>query len=315
MKNNLKIVFIGTPDFGAIILEGLIKNEYSPVLVITEPDKPMGRKQVPTPLPVKVSAEKYNLQISQPANIANCQMQIKELDPDLIIVASYGQIIPKKILDIPKHGCLNVHPSLLPKHRGSSPIQTAILNGDEKTGLTIMLMDEKVDHGSIVAQEETTIETNDTNETLRGKMTERAIALLTKTIPRWVNKEIKAKPQVESLATYTKTLSRENGKIDWDKTSQQIDRLIRAYSPWPGAFTFWQKNDKLMRIKILKAKAVEIDSRAMIGQIVLSPSQKVAVKCKEGFLEIQELQPEGKSPMAAEDFLRGNPQLIQAFFE
>lgn len=313
MKNNLKIIFIGTPEFGAIILEGLIKNECSPILVITEPDKLIGRKRVSTPLPVKVLAEKYSLRISQPTNIANCQVQIKELEPDLIIVASYGQIIPKKILGIPKHGCLNVHPSLLPRYRGSSPIQTTILNGDKETGLTIMLMDEKVDHGPVIAQEKTIIGEDDTNETLREKMARQAIPLLVKTISQWVNKEVRAKPQDESSATYTKTISRENGKIDWDKTSQQIDRLIKAYSPWPGAFTFWRKNDKLMRIKILKARAVDIDEKAMTGQVILA--QKIAVKCKEGFLEISELQPEGKNPMTAEDFLRGNPQLIRSFFE
>jgi len=312
----MKIVFIGTSEFSAIILEGLIKNNLKPVLVVTAPDKPVGRKQKLTPPPAKITAQKYNISVLQPKAVLNINNQVLSIKPDLIIVASYGKILPREILDIPKYSCLNVHPSLLPKYRGPSPIQTAILNGDKETGVTIILMDELIDHGAILVKEKIKILAKENNETLHKKLAQLAVKLLLKTIPDWVKGKIKPEVQDESKATFTKVLTRENGKIDWEKPAKEIERQVRAFYPWPGAFAFWQKGDKLLRIKILKAKTAETkDIKAMVGQIVLSPSQKIAVKCKEGFLEIWELQPEGKSPMTAEDFLRGNPQLARSFFE
>ena len=307
----MKIVFIGTSEFSAIILEGLIKNNLKPVLVVTAPDKPVGRKQKLTPPPAKITAQKYNISVLQPKAVLSINNQVLSIKPDLIIVASYGQILPREILDIPKYGCLNVHPSLLPKYRGASPIQNVILSSDKETGVTIFLMDELTDHGSIVVKEKIKISAKENNETLHKKLARLAVKLLLKTIPDWVKGKIKPEVQDESKATFTKVLTRENGKIDWGKPAKEIERQVRAFYPWPGAFAFWQKGDKLLRIKILKAKIAETkDIKAMVGQIVLSSSQKIAVKCEEGFLEIWELQPEGKSPMTAEDFLRGNPEFI-----
>lgn len=306
----LKIIFVGTPKFGADILEGLIKN-YKPVLVITEPNKPTGRKQILTPPPVKVLAEKHNISVLQPEKIRNLELEIRNLSPDIIITASYGQILPKEILNIPKYGCLNIHPSLLPKYRGSSPIQTAILNGDKETGISIILMNEKIDAGPIVASSKYTPLSNMNHKELEEELAEAGLGLLLKTIPKWINGGIKPMPQDESKATYTTTLTREDGKIDWSKSADKIERQIRAFYPWPGAFTFWEKDGKLLRIKILKAKVAEIqESKLDTGQALVSPSNKITVRCQKKFLEIWELQPEGKNPMASEDFLRGNPEFI-----
>ena len=236
-SNDIKIIFVGTPDFGAVILEGIIKAGYKPVLAITALDKPVGRKKILTPPPVKLAAQKYNISIEQPERIENhspytyglgpapvhggggCKLsrltgsrlagKIKNLNPDLGIVASYGEIIPKDILDIPKYGFLNVHPSLLPKYRGPSPIQYAILNGDKETGVTIMLMDEKIDHGPILAQRELEFSIyNFQFSKLHDELAQLGANLLVETIPKWIKGEIKAIPQDETRATYKNTEKR-----------------------------------------------------------------------------------------------------------
>ncbi len=320
----LKIIFLGTPKFGATILKGLIENNYKPVLVITAPDKPVGRKQVLTPPPVKTIAEKHKISVEQPPKIRNWKAALQEvrpkasreignLKPDLGIVAAYGQIIPQNILTIPKYGFLNVHPSLLPKYRGASPIQAAILNGDEKTGLTIILMDEKMDHGKIVSSSQFLISDKKiTCPELSQKLAELGANLLKETIPKWVKGEIKPKAQNEKNATYTKIIKKEDGKIDWSKPAEEIERQIRAFTPWPGSFTFWQKparnasgiavasgNDKTFRVKILEADVLK-------NKI---PS-KICFKCGKDYLMIKKLQPEGKKPVTAEDFLRGYHELF-----
>jgi len=271
-NSKLKIVFLGTPEFGAIILEGLIKNNCKPILVITVPDKPVGRKQILTPPPVKLMAQKYNIPIAQPEKIK----EFKE--GNLVICAAYGKVLAKEILETPRYGCLNVHPSLLPKYRGPSPIQTAILNGDKETGVTIILIDEKMDHGPIIAQRKWKISAKTNSEELSKKLAKLGAELLIETIPKWLKGEIKAEAQNESKATYTKILKKEDGKINWKKSAQEIERQIRAFHPWPGSFTFW----KGKRIKILEADVL-----------------------KNNKLTIKKLQPEGKKPMTAEDFKRG----------
>lgn len=291
----MKIVFIGTPKFGAIILEGLVKNNLKPYLVITSTDKPVGRKQILTPSPVKVIAQKYNIPI------AHQLKEIKKIKPDLIIVAAFSQILPKEILKIPKYGSLNVHPSLLPKYRGPSPIQATILNGDKKTGVTIILMDEKIDHGKIISNFQFLISNEKiTYEDLSKKLAEIGANLLIETIPKWIKGEIEAKDQDDSKATYTKIIKREDGKIDWSMSAEEIERQIRAFYPWPGSFTFWKKKGKKLIIKILEAEEV----------VETLPKNKFAIKCGKGYLLIKKLQPEGKKPMKADDFLRGNKKFI-----
>ena len=245
MENNkIKIVFLGTGEFGTIILQGLIENGYKPILV-------------------------------------HDFKKTEGLNPDLVIVASYGKIIPKKILQIPKYGCLNIHPSLLPKYRGPSPIQTTILNGDKETGITIILMDEKIDHGKIISSSSFLISKKCTYPELCQKLASLGVKLLVETIPKWINNEIEPKSQDESKAIYTKILKREDGKIDWSKPAQETEKQIRAFNPWPGTFTFIKHKNKTLRVKILEANV------------------------KNNKLIIKKLQPEGKKSMTFEEFKRG----------
>jgi len=325
----MKIIFVGTPEFGAIILERLCNTEFKPCLVITEPDKPMGRKQILIPPPVKVIARRYNIPVLQPEAISNLKSQISNLEPDLIILAAYGKILPKEILEIPKYGCLNIHPSLLPKYRGASPIQYAILNNEKETGVTIILMDEKIDHGPILAQRELEIlnpkfQISNKSQNSKFKITyprlskelaELGAKLLIKTIPEWIRGEIKPQPQDESAATYAKILTREDGKVNWEKSADEIERQIRAFQPWPGSWTLWQiAKENLFRIKILKARVFKSpDGRIYpVGKILVVPQNEAAVRCGENFLVIEELQLEGKKPTNSEEFLRGHSDFIAA---
>jgi len=320
----MKIIFMGTPEFGAIILEGLIKANYKLVLVITAPDKPVGRKQILTPSPVKVVAQKYKIPILQPEKIQEAIAEIRATSPGLVIVAAYGQILPKEILDIPKYGCLNVHPSLLPKYRGPSPIQYAILNGEKKTGVTIMLMNEKMDHGPILAQSALIVEEDETGQSLHNKLANLGARLLMETIPKWQRGMIKPQPQDEKKVTYTKILSREDGKINWKKTADEIERQIRAFNLWPESFTFWSPTkklvgEKLSRIKILKARVLKSTGGIAypIGKTLVAPQNEICVQCGKGFLPgagdflvVARLQLEGKKEMSSEEFLRGHPDFI-----
>jgi methionyl-tRNA formyltransferase len=291
----MKIIFLGTPEFGAVILKKLAESPYKPFLVVTAPDKPLGRKKILTPPPVKIIARQYNIPVEQPDKIKNLKSKIEKGKPDLIITAAYGQIIPKEILKIPKYGCLNVHPSLLPKHRGPSPIQTAILNGDKKTGATIILMDEKIDHGKIISNFQFPISNKKiTYKELNKKLAYLGAELLIETIPKWINRKIQAVKQDESKATYTKIIKKEDGKIDWSEPAEIIERKIRAFDPWPATFTFFKKSDKILRVKILEAEAAE---KKIDG--------KLCFKCGKNYLIIKKLQPAGKKPMTAEEFLKG----------
>lgn len=278
-----KIIFFGTPEFGALILEGLIKNNYKPVLVITVPDKPMGRKKNITPPPVKILAEKYNISVFQPEKIRNEKNKIQNIKPDLIILAAYGQILPNDILEIPKYGSLNVHPSLLPRWRGPSPVQATILANDQKTGVTIMKMTEKVDKGPILGQKEIELTQKETYPDLHNTLGKLGADLLVEIIPKWIGEEILPKPQDDTNATYSKIIKKEDGRIDWGKTTEEIERQIRGLNPWPGTFTTFRNKN----IKILKARLSE--------------------KLGEKLLIIETVQPEGKKSMSFADFLRGYP--------
>jgi len=268
----------------------LIENKYNIITVITSPDKPIGRKQEITSSPIKQTALERNLKILQPEKISDIASKISDLKPDLIITAAYGQIIPKDILNTPQFNSLNLHPSLLPKYRGPSPIQTAILNNDKTTGLTIMLMDEKLDHGPIISQTEIKINDQFNYQTLEKKLSQEAATLLIKILPQYFQNEIKPKPQEEKKASYTKILTRQDGKINLQQTAKEIERKIRAFYPWPGTWT--ELNGK--RIKILKAKTVNQENEQTI-------------KTNQGFLELELVQPAGKKPMTGQEYFKGNP--------
>lgn len=278
----MKIIFLGTSKFGAIILKKLADSGYSPALVVTAADKPSGRKQVIVSPPVKIMAQQYEINIIQPERVKLIRKKIEELQSDLIITAAYGQILPQEILDMPKFGSLNIHPSLLPKYRGPSPVQNTILNGVQETGVTIILMDSIMDHGPIVAQRKTTVGINETFLELHDRLGFLGAELLIDVIPDWITGRIKVQRQNEADATYTKIIRKEDGLIDWTKTPAEITRQVRALNPWPGTYTFWKKDKKNSRLKILE---VSMENDKLVLALV---------------------QPEGKKPMDFAEFLRGN---------
>jgi methionyl-tRNA formyltransferase len=314
-KSKFKIIFLGTPEFGAIILEKLSDTPYRPILVITAPDKPKGRKQILTPPPVKIIAQKYKIPLLQPKKVVNELYRIADIKPDLITVAAYGQILPKKILDIPKYGCLNVHPSLLPRWRGPSPIQYTILAGEKETGVTIILMDEKMDHGPIIAISNLKSQISNLNcEELTEKLANLGADLLIKTIPKWIAGEITPQPQYELKATYSKIIKKEDGRIDWSKKAEELERQIRAFYPWPGCFCLWDKKQmKILKVEVLKQ--TDVGPFGVPGKTFLAPDDKIAVQTGKDFLVITELQLEGKKPTTAKDFLNGHPDFIGTILE
>jgi methionyl-tRNA formyltransferase len=293
-----KIIFAGTTEFGIPILEKL-KKDYELVLIITQPDRPAGRNQSLTPPPIKVWAQKNNIKIIQPEKILDSKFEIQDLKPDLLLVAAYGQIIPKEILDIPTFKSINVHGSLLPKYRGASPIQAAIMNQDEKTGITLIQMDEKMDHGPMIARSETPLGKESFSD-LYVKLSLLASDLVIKTLPEWFLGKIKPLEQIHEKATFTKLIPRSDAKINWSSPAGSVDAQIRALNPEPGTWTTF--DGKI--IKILKASIVH-DVKIELPGKIHSHQGLLAVKCLDASLIIDEIQPEGKTVMTGKDFLNG----------
>jgi len=305
-QKDYNIVFIGTPDFAVSSLSKLIESNYNIITVITQPDKKVGRKQEITYSPVKKVALKYNIPLLQPQKIKNIYKEIKELNPDIIITAAYGQIIPKNILDIPKFGCINIHGSLLPKYRGASPIQYAILKGDKETGITVMEMDEKMDEGDIISQKSIEIENSDTASSLHDKLSILGANLLLETLPKILDQKAKYIPQDKNKATYTKILKKEDGKIDWNKSADEIEKMIRAFYPWPGSYT---KLDE-KRLKIISAKVFKPENNLESGTIFITEDGNLAVKCNKNSLVLGKVQLEGKKEISGKEFLNGNKNIL-----
>lgn len=308
----MKIIFFGTSEFGVTVLEKLIQAGIKPVLVVTTPDKPAGRSLKLTSSPVSILAEQLKLSLAKFDKPKLTKLSFEQLSfqPDLFVVASYGEILPKEVLDIPKHGVLNVHPSLLPKYRGPSPVHTAILNGDKNTGVTIMLLDEKMDHGPILDQREFPMN-NDQFPILRDKLAELGAELLIETIPEWIEGKVKPVPQDDSKATYTKIFTKEDGKIDWNKPAQEIEQQVRAFDPWPGTFTIFEGKT----LKILKALVLSGElspTKFSAGTAFLTDDKKLGIQCGEDALLIEEVQLEGKKPTSSKDFLLGHKDIIGA---
>ncbi|HRY36323.1 MAG TPA: methionyl-tRNA formyltransferase [Candidatus Magasanikbacteria bacterium] len=292
-----KIVFFGTQEFAKGILESLLNDsDFEVVGVFTQPDKPVGRKQEIQMSPVKILALEKNIPIFQPESLKNYEMP--NLGADLNIVCQYGLIIPQTVLDSAKHGSINIHTSLLPKYRGASPIQSAILNGEKETGTTIMLMDSKMDHGPILMQEKITIDPDDTYLTLSDKMLPTASTLLLNTIKDYLKGIVKPQEQDHDKAILCKMFTREDGKIDFNKSAQEIYNQFRGFYVWPGVFTFF--GDK--RVKLLNIKPVEKKSEP--GKFI-TENGRLFIGCADGAIEIFKLQPEGKNPMTAEAFVNG----------
>jgi len=305
-KNKYNIIFIGTPEFSVPTLKSLIADErFSVCAVITAPDAKVGRKQILTPPPVKVEAEKHDIKILQPKDIKDVINDIDEMKPDAIVTIAYGQILPEKILNIPKHGCLNLHASLLPKYRGASPIQTAIANGEGETGATLMKMDKGMDTGDIIAQEKIKIEKEETGESLHDKLAGLSAAAAVKYIPQYLDGALKPKPQDKQQATYAPKLTRNNGKIDWNKSAEEIERLIRAFHPWPGTWCKWN-NKTLKIIAVFNIKKI---NKYEPGTVFLHDN-KLTVQCGKNAIIIKELQLEGKNKMSGQEFLAGHKEII-----
>lgn len=302
-----RIIFMGTPDFSLPGLESLIASpELEIVGVFTQPDKPVGRGRLMTPPPIKILAQKHNLKIFQPEKIKLEFENIRDLRPDLIIVIAYGKIIPQNILDIPRYGCLNVHASLLPQYRGAACLNAPILNGDKKTGITIMKMEAGLDTGPILRQSEIKLNGTENLTMLHDQLAQLGAKVLLPTLFDWINGKIEPQTQDEARASYVKMLSKEDGRIDWNKPAEEIERMIRAYTPWPGAFSAWQN-------KIFKIISVEkeiMENQKLAPGTLFKNQENLAIQCGQGALLILKLQLEGKKIMEAPDFLRGNVEII-----
>ncbi len=306
-----RIIFMGTPEFAVPSLEALIRSNYLVVAVYTQPDRKAGRGQAVMSSPVKQLALSHELQVVQPENLkgAGTVEGLAKFAPDLIVVAAFGQIIPAEILDLPKLGCLNVHPSLLPRHRGASPITTAILQGDEVTGVTIMLLDAGMDTGPILSQREVPISTEDTTGSLGIKLAQAGAQLLTETLPLWIDGQIKPQPQEESRASYSKVINKSDGEIDWRLSTLELWRCVRAFDPWPGCYAWWQGK----RLKLGQVMPLEGERSGEPGEVIalsLSVPVPVGVKTGDGVLGLLRVQLEGKKEMSAEEFVRGQRDFI-----
>src|SRR5215831_6941620 len=290
----LRIIFMGTADLSCASLEKLDQDKNVSVLaVVTQPDKPKGRDLKLTPSPVKILAQQLNLPVFQPLKARDEQFisQLRALAPDLIVVIAYGQILPETVLDLPKHGCINVHTSLLPKYRGAAPIQWAIANGDAETGATVMKMDAGLDTGPILSMRRTPILPADDSQILHDRLAQLGAELLIETIPDYVAGKIQPQSQPAEGWTYAAKIKKEDGQIDWSQPAQKIWNRLRAFTPWPGAYTFLNSEPKLHLLKIWKADIVE--KNGPHGEILSADKTGVVVACGEKALRILELQREG----------------------
>ena len=331
-EKNATIIFFGTSEFALHSLDALIRNGWAPIAVVTKPDEPAGRKQILTPPPVKEWMMNYELGITnQESRIKNQERRIQIFQPerldqsfkdkivtleaDLFIVAAYGKIIPKEILAIPRLGALNIHPSLLPRWRGPSPIQFAILNGDQETGVTIMQIDEELDHGPIVANNKAQIASNRTTYLeLYGILAKMGAELLIEMLPKWIQGEIEPIPQDDIKATYSKILKKDDGRINWSRSAEEIERMVRAYTPWPSAWTMWP-TEKIYRIRIDEAEGEKDESPfGSPGYLWQAQDASLLVKTGRGSIRVVRLTIEGKNMLRADEFLHGHPEIIGTTF-
>ena len=307
-----KIVFMGTPKFAVPVLEMLIE-KYGVDLVITQPDKKVGRKKVLTAPPVKILAEEKGIRVLQPEKISGDEdvlAELKELNPDIIITAAYGQLVPETILEIPKYKCINVHGSLLPKLRGGAPIQYSILEDHRKTGITIMYMVKKLDAGDMISKVEVDILDSDNYESLHDKLSIAGRDLLKETLPNIFTGNIAPEKQDDSLATFARNILREDEKIDWNKSARQIFNQIRALDPTPGAFTYLDENI----LKIWNSEVVELEenySAEKVGTIIKQDKKHIYILCGENtVLKVKELQISGKKRMPVVNFLSNKKDYV-----
>lgn len=306
--NEKRIVFMGTASFSLAVLKMLIEEKYNVVGVVSQPDRYVGRKKVLTMPDVKKEALKYDIPVIQPVKIKEDYQAIIDLKPDLIITAAYGQIVPQAVLDIPSLGCINVHASLLPLYRGGAPVHQCIIDGQEKTGVTIMYMVKKMDAGNIISQKETHILIDDTVGTLYDRLSELGALLLKETLPSILLGTNESYPQDETRVTYAPTLSREDERLDWHKNAIDIYNRVRGTNPWPGSYTVYKgKTVKIWAGKVHQCEnAMKHHAHQESGTIVKIFKDAIGVKVDDGVYLITEFQLEGKKRMSVKDYLNGH---------
>ena len=315
---NLNLVFMGTPAFAAPALGALLDAGHNVAGVFTQPDRRAGRGRRLTPPPVKTFAEERGIPVFQPASLrdnATAAALLARLAPDAIIVAAYGLFLPTVILELPRLGCLNIHPSLLPKYRGPSPVVSAMLEGETRTGVTVMLLDEGMDSGPILAQVERPIGGAETADALTDHLFEIGAALLTQTLDEWAAGELSPTPQNDADATFTRRLTREDGRLDWSEPADALDRRVRAMTPWPGAFTTWRGRT----VKILSARVAdrrdelpEDAASAPPGTVIRWGENSIGVVAGNGALKLFDLQMEGRRRARVWDFIAGYQDFVGA---
>ena len=315
MNEATRIVFMGTPDFALPTLRALI-GRYTVVAVVTQPDRPAGRGRSMRCPPVKNTALAHGISVLQPKNLGKPEnvARLREWAPDVIVTAATGHILTPQVLAIPKHGTLNVHASLLPRWRGAAPIQAAIMAGDAETGVTIMCTDEGLDTGPILSQRAVPIAARETTASMHDKLSDMGADLLLETLPSWLSGHLTPHPQPSAGVTMAKRINKNDGLIDWDLPAPAIDRQVRAYTPWPGAFTFWAKR----RLKVSVTyplpylESTSLDSESTPPGTVVQFDDYPAVRTGEGLLRLDQLQLAGKQVLSGTEFVRGRPDFAGA---
>ena len=307
----LRTVFMGTPDFALQTLQGLIDAGCKMVGVYTQPDRPKGRgKQLAAP-PVKELAQKYDIPVYQPLKLRQPEAvaELEALAPDLIVVVAYGQILPKSVLEIPAHGCINVHASLLPKYRGAAPINKAIIDGETETGITTMYMDVGLDTGDMLVKKTLAIGPEETAGELHDRLASLGRETMEETLRRLCAGTLQREVQDDEQSTYASMMKKEDGRIDWNRSAQEIHNHVRGLDPWPGAYT--TLNGELLKLAETSPEAAE----GLAGTVIAADKNGVCVACGSGSLRIQQLQLAGRKRLAAADFLRGCPLEAGAMME
>ena len=305
-KNNLKLVFMGTPEISAYVFEKMILNGYSFVGLVAQPDHPVGRKGIVEKVPTKVIAEKYNIPVFQPEKIRLDYSFIDEIKPDLVITLAYGQIVPEGFLNKVPMGCLNLHGSLLPKYRGASPVQSVLINNESITGVTLMEMVKAMDAGRMYAKKEIKISDEDNATSLFNKVKEAASELVLESLPKYINGELKGEEQDENEVTFCSIIKPEQEKLDLSLSAKEIVGWIKGLSDEPGAYLYLNN----LKLKIYKAKVVDDSVTAEVGTIVKADKTGLYMQAKDGVISLLEIQKEGKKRMDYRSFLNGNQNLL-----
>jgi len=298
-----RIVFMGTPDFAVPTLDMLI-HHYEVVGVVTQPDRPAGRGASLAVPPIKSLALAHHIPVLQPEKLRYILDELRAWQADLFVVAAFGQILSQKALDIPARGCINVHGSLLPRWRGAAPIHAAIRAGDQETGITIMQMDAGLDTGPMLSKRSLPIAPDETSASLHDKMAQLGAELLRDTLPAYLRGELVPQPQDDAYTTYAPQISKDEGRLDWTRSADELERLVRAFTPWPGTFTTWQGK----QLKIHRAALAQ--GQADMGQVVALDDGGCAVGTAQGLLRLLEVQLEGKKRLPISEFLRGQADFI-----